>query len=1128
DSVSACFWDFGDGTTSTEINPEHIYNQSGTFDLYIEITLNNGNVQALEIPQFLNLYVPEADFNYAVNNMCEGGIVNFSASHAGDWNFGDGGYAYNSSQPVHTYTENGVYNVKFIVNDNPYGCVLENIKTVSLNKENFLFSFPDKVCAGEPFSVQTNISGYQSYSWEVSNGTVMPGLNTYFSLNESGTYFLTLYASKGNCTDTFYIEQPVRVIAPKADFSVLSPVVCDSGIVQLQNLSENASSFEWNVSNGDYSSNIEPSFSFTTVGTYNITLTAIQDGCRDTKIVESAVWVNPSPMVDFSVSAANNCYPVTVSVTDMSPGIVSQRVWNFNDGQTLLNTPSAVHTFLDSTVKTIKLTVTDSLGCVSSLEKPNILPYKGVISVDSITGCIPKTVYLHNSAPNSVQQTWIFGDGSFSNNNNVQHVYSDSGFYQILLISEYSQGCLDTAMLPYKIRVKEVKAVFSQNTSQLQGCIPLLVNYSDESVNALSWAWDFGDSTYSSVQNPGHIFFTPGEYTTRLVVTDLQGCYDTAFAPNPITALGPHISAAVDTVEGCGSLETHFLNNPETGVDYTWIFGDGNIKNSPTASHIYSPGVYVPFVTAIDTNNCEVTVPLDTITVHQLPEIEIQTIANHECVPFNVQLEVATPQDSMIWQVADTSFVNTPVFNFPMEKDTSYLVFVQLTDDNQCSSDTSIIISGNPVPDADFYSPDTSFSCFPANLHLTYNGKSEDSLQYIWSVGGLTFNSPSPVILLKDSGKYDVSLTVTNSFGCSASIRKENYFSLNDVEAPENSRIFSLVVSDDNNNLLVEWEKSNAEDFKDYTLYVSAYGEYLYRIAKTENNIAATQANLSHLNLENGIYNFKIQTMDICGNKIPLSELPEYNTILLQGNADTNQINLKWNRYKIAPFEKFVVMEKSPFQNNFAPIAFLSPDSLAYWTQKFFCKSGYSYKIIAENTYNTGYYSASNTITLYPENPYLHAQKVTITRTTVIDNDNEHFVLNEWKAPSVFPEAVKNYYLYRTTSASNKELLAVLPPYQTSFADYNVAVDDSSYIYTIEVENTCNVRGEKGNISNSILLNYQTTGNDVILNWNGYKGWGNHNLEKYLIRKKVNDSEWKTIYEASPTERFFKDDILKK
>src|SRR5882757_2620997 len=65
-------------------------------------------------------------------------------------------------------------------------------------------------------------------------------------------------------------------------------------------------------------------------------------------------------------------------------------------------------------------------------------------------------------------------------------------------------------------------AAFSADTTM--GCVPLLVNFSDQSTgNPTSWQWDLGNGNTSTQQNPAATYFTPGTYTVKLTASNTAG-----------------------------------------------------------------------------------------------------------------------------------------------------------------------------------------------------------------------------------------------------------------------------------------------------------------------------------------------------------------------------------------------------------------------------------------------------------------------------------------------------------------------------------------------------------------------------------------------------------------------------
>lgn len=66
------------------------------------------------------------------------------------------------------------------------------------------------------------------------------------------------------------------------------------------------------------------------------------------------------------------------------------------------------------------------------------------------------------------------------------------------------------------------------------------MQFSDISTSSLgsiqSWAWNFGDGTTSTLQNPTHTYAANGTYTVTLIITDISGCTNTFSHPVTINA----------------------------------------------------------------------------------------------------------------------------------------------------------------------------------------------------------------------------------------------------------------------------------------------------------------------------------------------------------------------------------------------------------------------------------------------------------------------------------------------------------------------------------------------------------------------------------------------------------------
>jgi PKD repeat protein len=130
------------------------------------------------------------------------------------------------------------------------------------------------------------------------------------------------------------------------------------------------------------------------------------------------------------------------------------------------------------------------------------------------------------------------------------------------------------------------------------GVAPLTVNFmanaSDPDGSIVSYAWQFGDSSTSSIAAPSHIFTTPGTYAVKVVVTDDGGATAQATALIQVTNVQPiSVTIAANPASGPPPLNVSFtpaVTDPTGGsiTSYAWDFGDGNSSTQQNVSHSFT------------------------------------------------------------------------------------------------------------------------------------------------------------------------------------------------------------------------------------------------------------------------------------------------------------------------------------------------------------------------------------------------------------------------------------------------------------------------------------------------------------------------------------------------------------
>lgn len=140
-------------------------------------------------------------------------------------------------------------------------------------------------------------------------------------------------------------------------------------------------------------------------------------------------------------------------------------------------------------------------------------------------------------------------------------------------------------------------------------CAKTNVIFKNNSINAYSYIWHFGDGDTSHAKNAGHIYDTPGYYRVKLEAYNLYSCrivdslLDTVYVDtNEIYSS----FASVDTI--CIGKTVYFYNSSKNGVSNYWDFGDGNNTNTFHAQHSYAvAGTYTVRLVSYNPDFCNKT-----------------------------------------------------------------------------------------------------------------------------------------------------------------------------------------------------------------------------------------------------------------------------------------------------------------------------------------------------------------------------------------------------------------------------------------------------------------------------------------------------------------------------------------
>lgn len=641
-------WDFGDGNTSSGINPSNLFanNNTSVLTYTVKLITNNTNncrdtsTQVISVnPKPLAVFVPSA------SSGCPQLNVNFTNNSIGGtiytWDFGDGSATVSTSDPGHIFenlstSSNVVYPTKLIV-ENAFGCkdsVTQNISVFPRTMADFSATVP--TCA--PFNIQfnNNSQGATTYAWDFGDSQTSAAINPSHVFTHNSTsqinYVVELITSNSNaCRDTF--TQTI-VINPKptANFSISQSVGCPQFSAAFTNNSSGNTFNTWNFGDGTATTNaFAPNHLFDNTSTSQSVINNVKlvveniYGCKDSITLPVTVY----PMIVASFDADTPiCSPVNIQFYNFSQGAANYN-WDLGDGTfSTQTTPSHVYNNPGpgTTHSTVILTATSANGCVDTYTHTYAIfptPLVNFTASPQLQLYPATTVALNNTTPNasSFSSSWSFGDGQTTSTTfPPSHTYSTWGDYIIKLVMS-SAFCSDSIMDTIRI-VAPIPVANFKGTKE--GCRALTVNFESQSQYENFYTWKFGDGNTSNLQNPTHTYFTAGVYDVTLIVSG-DGGSDTivgidsvtvfdlpqaAFIANPTTA-----NATVDPV-----FITNISQSPDaTALTYIYDFGDGTaLETGSSPSHIYTEaGEYEITLFLTNSNGCR-----DTFSFTPLIKVE--------------------------------------------------------------------------------------------------------------------------------------------------------------------------------------------------------------------------------------------------------------------------------------------------------------------------------------------------------------------------------------------------------------------------------------------------------------------------------------------------------------------------
>jgi gliding motility-associated-like protein len=329
-------------------------------------------------------------------------------------------------------------------------------------------------------------------------------------------------------------------------------------------------------------------------------------------------------------------------------------------------------------------------------------------------------------------------------------------------------------------------AQFSANKTVV--CVGETIHFSDLSVANGSpisvWTYNFGDGNASKAQNPSHAYSQQGTYTVTLVVTAANGQADAEVKIGLITVHPLPVSDFTTATNGCSlPVDVTFSNTSLNGVSFSWDFGTGQTSTAqnPQAVSYNLSGNYPVSLITTSINGCKDT-SIQSVNISSFKALinapltacvgEPVTITDGSTVGAN-QWDWSFPGANTVGSGAQNNLISYPLPG-------SYTISLTSKNTNAgCIDNASLNMNVFPLPVPNFTS-DLTKGCAPLPISFKLTGDS--GVSYLWDFGnGQTATQANPVFTYSSDGLFTVSLSVSDTNGCTGSIAVPNYIT---IQAP--------------------------------------------------------------------------------------------------------------------------------------------------------------------------------------------------------------------------------------------------------------------------------------------------------------------------------------------------------
>ncbi len=811
-------WDFGDGTSSTDAAPQHVFPKKGIYTIKLGVKSSDGCKDEITQTNYINVANFTTDFTVPslICQNTDAVFTNTSTQATGgqqEWLInGTEYYGYNK-QLDHTFYNPDTYTLQLV---NDYGnCKDTATKTITVQPQPRTPDFDINMqgACGAPVTVKFKDTSSEAVKWAWDfqynyynfNPTSTVQAPDY-KYNSDGSYYIGLQITNAaGCTSMG--GKYISIYHPNASINSSRGQYGCTNLSTLFTASSQAplKDYSWNFNDGTTSTEAAPQHNFTREGNFNVTLAYTDsNGCKGTTSFPISILGKPS--FDFaSTSGTTICGNTPVNFTVTGSNTSGYYSWSFGDnGSVYLYNSAASHQYYYDSVYTVSLVISN-YGCSDTVTKTNYIkvlpPFPKIASQLNSCDGLRGGMRFTEASTKATGWTWDFGDNSTAYSYNafqdtIKHTYTKTGAYKVALTAKNGNCAVRDSVTAYVLLKQKPVLTAPQEVCGNEDLQTTISNLETNPAYVYYYNYDFsvgqieyGDSTqfqgYSSTpdytwRNSFHLNLSrlsKTESTLRVITNSYYfNCPDTTNYI-PLKVKGP-TAGFVPKKNDCFKLPVSFTDTSSgsNGIPITkweWSFGDGQTAVTTGGSMVHNyaqPGTYYTSLTVTDRDGCSDIAYQYGISVGGTKAVfsvsQNPTLPNIPLYFYNYSNGNNSYNNLYTWQFGDgTNQSNAYYYEAPTHTYTETgidTVRLIVTDNSSGCTDTAVQfinvkntnLSFTAV--TNFINPNSG--CPPAQAKFTNTSNNVKSVKWDFGDGATADNLNYPSHIYNKPGKYKVTI----------------------------------------------------------------------------------------------------------------------------------------------------------------------------------------------------------------------------------------------------------------------------------------------------------------------------------------------------------------------------------